>query len=155
MPTFKTYSQEVRSESNFALVQSAPSPLESTGEDHRRMARGDHGLPNVSAGHAILYPSTPCERATPETASWLFQGWPAAVFCPFGHTRPCAYAGEDERKMNYDCSEFTNSATQRFERSQKGDQFWIEFLGPHQAKPLYAHPAAIPTHQYYRQDDLS
>jgi hypothetical protein len=34
---------------------------------HGRMARGGHGLPKVSLGPAMPHPSTPCERATPET----------------------------------------------------------------------------------------
>jgi hypothetical protein len=33
-----------------------------------RMARGGHGLPKVSLGPAMPYPSTPYGRATPETA---------------------------------------------------------------------------------------
>jgi hypothetical protein len=43
---------------------------------HGRMARGSHGLPKVSLGPAMPYPSTPCGRTTPETALWPFQGWP-------------------------------------------------------------------------------
>jgi hypothetical protein len=37
--------------------------------DHGRMVRGGHGLPKV-------LPSRLCKRTTPETALWLFQGWP-------------------------------------------------------------------------------
>jgi hypothetical protein len=44
--------------------------------NHRRMARGGHGLPQVSPGHAMSYLSTPCGRATSETTLWPFQGWP-------------------------------------------------------------------------------
>jgi hypothetical protein len=44
---------------------------------HGRMARGGHGLPKVSPGPAMPYPSTPCRRTTYETALRLFQGWPA------------------------------------------------------------------------------
>jgi hypothetical protein len=40
-----------------------------------RMARGIHGLSKVSPGPAMLDPSTPCGRATPETALWPFRGW--------------------------------------------------------------------------------
>jgi hypothetical protein len=40
--------------------------------DHERTATGGHGLPIVSPGPAIPYPSTPCGRATPETALWPF-----------------------------------------------------------------------------------
>jgi hypothetical protein len=36
--------------------------------NHSCMARGGHGLPNVSLGPAMPYLSTPCGRATPETA---------------------------------------------------------------------------------------
>jgi hypothetical protein len=35
-----------------------------------RMAGGSHGLPKFSPIHAIHDPSTPCGRATPETALW-------------------------------------------------------------------------------------
>jgi hypothetical protein len=42
-----------------------------------RVARGIHGLPKVSSGPAMPNPSTPCWRATPETALRLFRGWPA------------------------------------------------------------------------------
>jgi hypothetical protein len=42
---------------------------------HGRIARGDHGLPKVSLGPAMLYPCMPCGQATPETALQLFQGW--------------------------------------------------------------------------------
>jgi hypothetical protein len=41
------------------------------------MARGGHGLPEVSLGPAMLNPSMPRWRAIPETALWPFQGWPA------------------------------------------------------------------------------
>jgi hypothetical protein len=44
---------------------------------HRRMTRGGHGLPKVSPGPTMPEPSTPCGRATPETALWPVQGWPA------------------------------------------------------------------------------
>jgi hypothetical protein len=54
-------------------------------EGHKRMAWGGHGLPKVSCGPAMPNPSTPCGRATSETASWLFQGWPA---CRAGGLRP-------------------------------------------------------------------
>jgi hypothetical protein len=36
-------------------------------------------------------PSKPCGRATPETASCVFQGRPAAVFYPFRYTMQYAY----------------------------------------------------------------
>jgi hypothetical protein len=41
------------------------------------LARGLHGLPRVSPGPALRNPSTPCRRATPETAFRPFRGWPA------------------------------------------------------------------------------
>jgi hypothetical protein len=41
-----------------------------------RMARGGHGLPKLSLKPARPYPSTPCERATPETALQPFEEWP-------------------------------------------------------------------------------
>jgi hypothetical protein len=40
------------------------------------MAMGGHGLPKVSLGPPMPCPSTPCGRATPETALRPFQGWP-------------------------------------------------------------------------------
>jgi hypothetical protein len=40
------------------------------------MARGIHGLPKFSPGSAMPDPSTPCGRATPQTALQLFLGWP-------------------------------------------------------------------------------
>jgi hypothetical protein len=58
---------------------------------HGRTARSGHGLPKFAP--AMLYSSTPCRRATPETALWPFQGWqPAAVFYSFGHPTPFAFA---------------------------------------------------------------
>jgi hypothetical protein len=49
-----------------------------------------HGLPEVSLGLTIPYPSMPCRRATADTVLRPFQGWPArkvggllAVFYPF------------------------------------------------------------------------
>jgi hypothetical protein len=41
------------------------------------MARGGHGLPIVSPWPAMPCLSMPCRRATPETALWPFQEWPA------------------------------------------------------------------------------
>jgi hypothetical protein len=40
------------------------------------MAMGIHGLPKVSPGPAMPDPSTPCGRATPETALHQFLVWP-------------------------------------------------------------------------------
>jgi hypothetical protein len=37
---------------------------------HGCMARGGHGLPKVSPGPVMPFPSMPCGWATPETASW-------------------------------------------------------------------------------------
>jgi len=42
--------------------------------EHHRMAKGGHGLPQVSPRPAMPYLSTPRRQATPETALWLFQG---------------------------------------------------------------------------------
>jgi hypothetical protein len=62
-----------------------------------RMARGGHGLPKVLPGPAMPCSSTPCGRATPETALQPFQEWPApkgrsaAVFYPLGDPTPYAY----------------------------------------------------------------
>jgi hypothetical protein len=44
------------------------------GNVHGRTAMGGHGIFKVSVGPAMPYPSTPCWRATTETALWLFQG---------------------------------------------------------------------------------
>jgi hypothetical protein len=55
------------------------------------MTWGGHGLPKVSLGPAMPYPSTSCGRETPEKALWPFQGWAgqhAAVFYPLGHPTP-------------------------------------------------------------------
>jgi hypothetical protein len=41
------------------------------------MARGGHGLAKVSLGLTMSDLSTPCGRASPEMALWLFQGWHA------------------------------------------------------------------------------
>jgi hypothetical protein len=43
-----------------------------------RMATGGHGLPKVSIRPTMPDPSTPCGRASPETALRPFQGWPAS-----------------------------------------------------------------------------
>jgi hypothetical protein len=40
---------------------------------HGRKARGGYGLPKVSLGPTMPNPSTPCGRATPETALQPFQ----------------------------------------------------------------------------------
>jgi hypothetical protein len=62
-----------------------------------RMARGGHGLPKVSPGSAMPYPSTPAGRATPKTALGPMAvsgvaspqgGRPAGVFYPFSHPTP-------------------------------------------------------------------
>jgi hypothetical protein len=58
------------------------------------MARVGHALPKVSLGPAIPYPSTPCRRATPETALWS-----VAVFYPLGHLMPYAYDEECQRDL--------------------------------------------------------
>jgi hypothetical protein len=42
---------------------------------HGHMAWGGHGLPKVSLAAAMSDPSTPCGRATPETALPPFKGW--------------------------------------------------------------------------------
>jgi hypothetical protein len=46
------------------------------------MARDGHGLPKVSLGLAIPYPSMPCGVARPQS------GRPLADFYPFGHRPP-------------------------------------------------------------------
>jgi hypothetical protein len=58
------------------------------------MARAIHGLPKVSPGPALPYPSTSCRLATPETALKLSLRWPTrrvgglrAPCTPFDTTR--------------------------------------------------------------------
>jgi hypothetical protein len=53
--------------------------------DHRRTARGAHGLPNVSLWLALPYPYG------------HFGGWPLAVFFPFAHHTPYTYGYDRER----------------------------------------------------------
>jgi hypothetical protein len=62
------------------------------------MARGGYGIPKVSPKPAMYNPSTPYERATPETALRPFQRWPhrragglRPSSTPFGHPTPYAY----------------------------------------------------------------
>jgi hypothetical protein len=66
--------------------------------DHWRTARGGHGLPIVSPGPAMPYPSLSCRQVTTETAfpgvacpQWGAGGLPAAIFYPFGSPTPYAY----------------------------------------------------------------
>jgi hypothetical protein len=44
--------------------------------NHRRTARGDHGLPKVLPGPAMPYPSTSCRQPTPETEG---RAWPSST----------------------------------------------------------------------------
>ena len=60
------------------------------------MARGGHGLPKVSPGPAMPDPSTPCGRATPETALRPFQG---RVAHRAGGLRPSFTLLETPRRM--------------------------------------------------------
>jgi hypothetical protein len=59
-----------------ALIVPCEPMMHSRNGIHGRMARGGHGLPKSSPGLVMPNPSTPCGRATPETASWPLQGWP-------------------------------------------------------------------------------
>jgi hypothetical protein len=48
--------------------------------DHGRMERGGHGLPKISRGPAMPYPSTPCGQTTPGPYGRLLPLWtPLAV----------------------------------------------------------------------------
>jgi hypothetical protein len=59
-------------------VCSAPAPTSTRPTSlHGRMARGGHGLPKVSPGLFMPYPSKHCGRATPETVLQPFQRLPA------------------------------------------------------------------------------
>jgi hypothetical protein len=49
------------------------------------MARGGHGLPKVSPGPAMLYPSTPCGWVTPYSR---FRGGPPTGWVACGHLLP-------------------------------------------------------------------
>jgi hypothetical protein len=68
---------------NFGLLLFTVKQIKSS--KHRRRARGGQGLPKVSLGLAMPYPSMPCRRATPVTALRPFQGRLAAVFYLLGH----------------------------------------------------------------------
>jgi hypothetical protein len=65
----------------FLNLSTSPMPAQHVhllrDSDHGRIARGGHGLPKVSPGPAMAYPSTPCGRATSETGLQPFQGWPS------------------------------------------------------------------------------
>jgi hypothetical protein len=59
------------------------------------MARGGHGLPKVSPGHALLYLSMPCGQGMYplKRPHGRFMGCPpVAAFYPFRHPVPYAYA---------------------------------------------------------------
>jgi hypothetical protein len=45
------------------------------------MVRCGHGLPKVSPGPAMPYPSMACGQAIPEAIIQSFQGWPARRAC--------------------------------------------------------------------------
>jgi hypothetical protein len=47
-------------------------------------------MDKVSPGPAMPYPPTPCRWAS------LQSGQPTAIFYPFGHPTPCAFAGMDK-----------------------------------------------------------
>jgi hypothetical protein len=55
------------------------------------MARGGHGLPKVSLGPVMPYPSTPCRGAPLKQPYGCFRGgcpqggWSVAIFYPLGH----------------------------------------------------------------------
>jgi hypothetical protein len=105
-----------------------------------RMAKGIHGLPKVSPGPAMLDPSTPCGRPTPEMALMPFRGWPAGKR---GGLRPSSTPLETPRRTGL----FFNP--QWFEMCQKLDsswivtffKTWIAFPGRRQVQPLDASAA--------------
>jgi hypothetical protein len=77
---------------------------------HKPTAKGGHGLPGVSPGPAIPYPSTPCGWTTPEIALYYIViavsgvahpqgGQPAAVFYPFGHPTPYAHTSPSQDRQ--------------------------------------------------------
>jgi hypothetical protein len=70
---------------------------------HGCMARGGHGISKVPLRPAMPDPSMLCGWATPETASWPFQGWSA---CRAGGLRPSFTPLDNQRRTtmleNYD-----------------------------------------------------
>jgi hypothetical protein len=92
------------------------------------MEWGIYGLPKGSPGPAMPKPSTPCGGATPETALWPFQGWPArrgglpaAAFYPLGYPTPY---GPDEYKFVLKFRQFFISPQQK--ESYTGTIFVLE-----------------------------
>jgi hypothetical protein len=59
-----------KKEKNSVFLESSAQIL--TTEEHRRMAKGGHGLPKASLGPAMTDPSMPCGQAIPEKALRLF-----------------------------------------------------------------------------------
>jgi hypothetical protein len=82
--------------------------------DQSLMARGIHGVPKVSPGPAMLDPSTPCERATPETALRLFLGWPARR--P-GNMRPSSTPLDTPRRTGLEGRELRKAGIPRHPQS--------------------------------------
>jgi hypothetical protein len=70
---------------------------------HGHMARGGHRLPKFSPRPAMPFPSTPCGRATLETALQLFQGLPA---CKAGGLRPSSTPLDTPRRTPMDWREY-------------------------------------------------
>jgi hypothetical protein len=66
---------------------------------HGRMARGDHGLPKVSLGLAMPYPTTHCGRATVSGLAHSQGVQPAAVFYPLEHPALYAFAFRSDRRV--------------------------------------------------------
>jgi hypothetical protein len=77
------------------------------------MARGGHGLPKVSPGPAMLDPSAPCERATPQTALWPLQRWPS---CKAGSLQPSSTLLDTPRRIPMRLSLPLSDSSQIFEQ---------------------------------------
>jgi hypothetical protein len=76
-------------------------------QEHGHMARGSHGLPKVSLGHAMPYPSMPCGRSPLKRPYSCFRDgrlqdrWAASVFYLLGFK--CIKIHLFKKKIVLDC----------------------------------------------------
>jgi hypothetical protein len=73
------------------------------------MARGGHGLPKVSCGNAMPYPSKSVSGI-----ARLHGGQPVAVFYPFRHPTPYAYGPRDKGSAPTDLFCFSRMSSSIF-----------------------------------------
>jgi hypothetical protein len=122
-----------------------PAENRVVGFGHGRMARGGHGLPKVSPGPAMPYPSTPCGRVTRETALWLFLGWRVNSA---GGLRPSSTPwGTLRRKPLRDSRNTSQILSISWDISKmchKWDRTWTVFRGLVKPLVLYALWVAFP-----------